>query len=208
MHLRKKQEMFELRCICQPGKNVSYELICQKRGGAHTTSGNLIFSPISGMLIIWYQIHSNELWINLPEQNKGHKNLIFSPFYQSLPGFLISQPHFRAGGRASVPGSPAPRRPPPTPQHIPTGQHNNTGQYNTGPQHNNGHYNSGSQHNIPRNTSTGSTTTTTNNNNNNNGSNNSTNSGVNCTPHGTPRQRKRFSSFDLLVSEFLSWEIF
>ena len=98
-----------------------------------------------------------------------------------------------------MPGSPAPRRPPPTPQHNNTGplQHNNTGPL----QHKNiSQYNTGSQHNTSRNTSTGS-----NNNNINNGSNNSTNSGVNCTPHGTPRQRKRFFSqqmFWILILRF------
>ena len=116
----------------------------------------------------------------------------------------------RAGGRGSVPGSPAPRRPPPstttmpqqlnnglqytqsTPQHLNNGlqyntglQQHNTGQYNVGPQLNNSQYNL--QLNTPRNNSTGSNNTK-NNNNNNNGSCNSTN-----TPHGTPsRQRKRY----------------
>ena len=118
----------------------------------------------------------------------------------------------RAGGRGSVPGSPAPRRPPPsstttmpqqlnnglqytqsTPQHLNNGlqyntglQQHNTGQYNVGPQLNNSQYNL--QLNTPRNNSTGSNNTNNNNNNNNNGSCNSTN-----TPHGTPsRQRKRY----------------
>ena len=110
----------------------------------------------------------------------------------------------RAGGRGSVPGSPAPRRPPPpssstttpqqlnnglqytqsTPQHLNNGLQYNTGPYNMGPQLNNSQYNL--QPNTPRNNSTGSNNT--NNNNNNNGSCNST-----STPHGTPsRQRKRY----------------
>ena len=130
----------------------------------------------------------------------------------------------RAGGRGSVPGSPAPRRPPlsssstttpqqlnnglqytqSTPQHLNNGLQYNTGPYNMGPQLNNSQYNL--QPNTPRNDSTGSNNT--NNNNNNNGSCIST-----STPHGTPsRQRKRYflstreslSSCDSVLTSFSS----